>query len=64
MDKLGNKLSAVAAFSHSCYLPNVVRPAFISTRKQKNGFDWAVFYDTTGLGDLSLRRLIQAKRNN
>lgn len=34
-DTLSSKLNALARFSHSAFLPNVVRPAFMSTRKSQ-----------------------------
>jgi hypothetical protein len=38
-EALSGKLNALAKFSHSAFLPNVVRPAFMSTRKsQKNSY--------------------------
>ncbi len=34
-DTLSGKLSSIAKYSHSAFLPNIVRPAFMSTRKSQ-----------------------------
>lgn len=64
-DALSGKLNALAKFSHSAFLPNVVRPAFMSTRKsQKTFYELAIFYETTGIGELTLEELIEAKKKH
>jgi hypothetical protein len=50
-DLLSSRLNALAKYSHSAFLPNVVRPVFMSTRKsQKASYELAIFYETTGIG--------------
>ena len=50
-DTLSAKMNAIAKYSHSSFLPNVVRPTFMSTRKsQKIAYELAIFYETTGIG--------------
>lgn len=44
-DAVSNKLSAMTKYSHSLFVPNVIRPVFVSTRKNsKNTFELSVFY--------------------
>ena len=50
-DTVSNKLSALTKYSHSLFVPNVLRPIFMSTRKNtKNAFELSVFYETTSTG--------------
>ena len=54
-DFVSNKLNSIAKYSHSLFISNIVRPAFMSTRKtQKTAYELVIFYDTTDLGELSL----------
>ena len=62
---ISGKLSALARYSHANYLPNVVRPLFLSTRKAtKTAFELAVFYETSGIGEMTLEELIAAKKSH
>lgn len=64
-DTLSSKMNAIAKYSHSAFLPNIVRPTFMSTRKsQKTAYELAIFYETTGVGELTLEQLITAKKQH
>jgi hypothetical protein len=64
-DTISCKLSSIAKYSHSAFLPNVVRPLFLATRKtQKTSFELAIFYGMSGIGDLTLEELISAKKSH
>lgn len=64
-EAISGKVSALAKYSHANYLPNVVRPLFLSTRKTtKTSFELAVFYETSGMGEMTLEELIAAKKSH
>lgn len=64
-EAISSKVSALAKYSHANYLPNVVRPLFLSTRKAtKTSFELAVFYETSGIGEMTLEELIAAKKSH
>lgn len=50
-DFISNKLNSLAKSAHSASLSNLIRPAFLTTRKSnKTNYELAVFYDTQGIG--------------
>ena len=54
-DFVSNKLNSLAKCSHSTFLPNLIRPCLLSTRKSsKTSYELAVFYDNQGIGELTL----------
>ena len=58
-DFVSNKLNSVAKSAHSASLPNLIRPSFFTTRKiNKAAFELTIFYDTQGLGELTLAQII------
>ena len=64
-DFISSKLNALAKSTHSASLPNLIRPCLMSTRKaSKTAYELAVFYDTQGIGELTLAELIKAKRES
>lgn len=53
----------MSKFAHSSFISNIIRPAFMSTRKtQKSFYELSIFYDFTGIGELTLDELIDVKR--
>jgi len=64
-DFVSSKLNSLAKSSHSSSLPNLIRPCLLSTLKASKGvYELAVFYDTQGIGELTLAELIKAKRES
>ena len=54
-DFVSSKLNSVVKATHSTFLPNLIRPSILATRKiNKNGYELAIFYDNQGIGELTL----------
>ena len=52
---VSSKLNSLAKSAHSSSLPNLIRPCLLSTNKSsKTSYELAVFYDTQGIGELTL----------
>ena len=54
-DFVTKKFNSIAKSAHSASLSNLIRPVFMTTRKtNKTCFEFTIFYDTQGIGELSL----------
>lgn len=54
-ETLSNRMSTLAKMAHSSFVPNLVRPALMATRKTgKTVYELAVLYDVSKLGSLTL----------
>lgn len=55
-DFISSKLNSMTKSAYTTFMPNTLKICFMSTRKNsKNSCELEIFYETTGLGDLSLK---------